>query len=317
MVSRSPVDDNAGLVAQFAETLDALRRQAGGLLTFQQMSRQLRGIPSASTLNRAVSGAKLPSWKNVLAFVTSCGGDVEHWRQQQMRASAALSSGHTQELVFTTYPTSSMPEKPALLTVDQALSHSASQTMDHLVLELKNAVENPSTAVTKIGKSQLGDFADALSNVWTVLSYPSRPVSTPEEFTLCMKVVKEHSRLSFEQISKRTNPARLTSQERQVLGCDGLGIKSIPVSTLADLCNPQRARLPNPSTLGRFLNALGYPDEDRSKWEAIRADLAARYDRRYRRSHGTRPKQTRRKPSVTRTDRPIFGSFLDQDLGAH
>jgi len=70
-------------LAEFASGLQALRRDAN--LTLSQLSERTRR--AKSVLSEATSGAHLPRWAVVEAYVRACGGPVEEWRLRWERAS--------------------------------------------------------------------------------------------------------------------------------------------------------------------------------------------------------------------------------------
>jgi DNA-binding XRE family transcriptional regulator len=73
----------SGPLSRLARELQELRRQAG--LTYDQMVP--RAHFSKTTLATADAGKRLPSWYAVEAYVTVCGGDVEHfWHRWQETA---------------------------------------------------------------------------------------------------------------------------------------------------------------------------------------------------------------------------------------
>jgi WD40 repeat protein/energy-coupling factor transporter ATP-binding protein EcfA2 len=78
------VDPAAGPVQRFASELRKLREEAGGL-TYRVMAK--RAGYSVTTLSQAAAGERLASLPVVLAFVETCGGDVEEWQERWHAAS--------------------------------------------------------------------------------------------------------------------------------------------------------------------------------------------------------------------------------------
>ncbi|MEZ0070523.1 hypothetical protein ABIA32_006576 [Streptacidiphilus sp. MAP12-20] len=75
------------VIAELAADLKQLRLEAGQP-TFRAMAKA-SGAVSHTTLHDAVSGARLPTWPTVQAFVEACGGDSAVWRQRWLAASGA------------------------------------------------------------------------------------------------------------------------------------------------------------------------------------------------------------------------------------
>jgi hypothetical protein len=64
-----PVDRTVPASAKLADFLR--RRKADADLTYEQMAEKMNGLPSKATFERAASGASVPSWDTVIAFVTA------------------------------------------------------------------------------------------------------------------------------------------------------------------------------------------------------------------------------------------------------
>lgn len=62
-----PVDRTVPACANLADFLRGRKAAAG--LTHTQMSQRVNGVPSKATLERAASGASVPSWETVEAFI--------------------------------------------------------------------------------------------------------------------------------------------------------------------------------------------------------------------------------------------------------
>lgn len=121
VASGDPIAGRPGLVAEFAQQLNALRRQAR--LTYQQLADRNRGKVSRSTWCRAVSGKSLPQWRTVSCFVRTCDGDEGHWHAQYRAARDALDAGETEGLVFSPSPVPTAPVSRRLPTVREAISN--------------------------------------------------------------------------------------------------------------------------------------------------------------------------------------------------
>lgn len=77
--SERPIEQDAGLLSQFATGLRALRASAGNP-TYRELA--TRAHYSASTLSEAASGRKLPTLTVTLAYVRACAGPVDEWDQR-------------------------------------------------------------------------------------------------------------------------------------------------------------------------------------------------------------------------------------------
>jgi hypothetical protein len=64
-----PVDRTVPECAKLADFLRGLKAGAG--LTYEQMAKKTNGLPSKATLERAASGACVPAWDTVAAFITA------------------------------------------------------------------------------------------------------------------------------------------------------------------------------------------------------------------------------------------------------
>ncbi len=82
-----PLTSGADPVGQLAHELRVLRRKAGSP-PYQTMAK-VAGF-SATTLSRAASGKRLPSWEIVKAYVRACGADFEEWEPRWKEADAAV-----------------------------------------------------------------------------------------------------------------------------------------------------------------------------------------------------------------------------------
>jgi hypothetical protein len=87
--TESPVDPNAGPIAQFALALRQLRRDAGDV-TYRQLAEATHY--SVPTLSRAAGGQSLPTLEVTLAFVRACGGDPADWETRWRATAAALTA---------------------------------------------------------------------------------------------------------------------------------------------------------------------------------------------------------------------------------
>lgn len=79
------VSAQAGVVAEFALALRALRREAGNP-SYRKMS--VATHYSAATLARAASGNSLPTLALTLAYAEACGGVREDWERRWLRVRA-------------------------------------------------------------------------------------------------------------------------------------------------------------------------------------------------------------------------------------
>lgn len=82
-----PLASDADPVGQLAHELRVLRRRAGSP-PYQTMAKAA-GF-SATTLSRAASGKRLPSWEVVKGYVRACGADFEEWEPRWKEADAAV-----------------------------------------------------------------------------------------------------------------------------------------------------------------------------------------------------------------------------------
>ncbi|GLZ80690.1 hypothetical protein Afil01_54970 [Actinorhabdospora filicis] len=79
----SAIPVGSGAVAQFAQSLRALRHRAGSP-TYRVMAKACHY--SHTALSRAAMGKRLPTWEVTSAFVAACGGDPAGWRSRYDRA---------------------------------------------------------------------------------------------------------------------------------------------------------------------------------------------------------------------------------------
>jgi hypothetical protein len=81
-----PLDRDGSPLREFAFWLRDLRRQAG--LTYERLAGQAHY--AISTMQAAADGRRLPTLRVTLAYVASCGGDQEAWREYWTRISRML-----------------------------------------------------------------------------------------------------------------------------------------------------------------------------------------------------------------------------------
>jgi transcriptional regulator with XRE-family HTH domain len=74
----------SGPAADLATALRSLRSQAGGM-SLREIARRA-GTISHTTVADALSGARIPSWAVISAFVRACGGDEEQFRRVWLAA---------------------------------------------------------------------------------------------------------------------------------------------------------------------------------------------------------------------------------------
>ncbi|HEY7593955.1 MAG TPA: WD40 repeat domain-containing protein [Actinophytocola sp.] len=84
-----PLDEDQGLVVEFARGLRGLRDRAGRP-TYRELS--LRAHFSISALAEAASGRKLPSLAVTTAFVRACDGDIAEWEARWRDCAAELAT---------------------------------------------------------------------------------------------------------------------------------------------------------------------------------------------------------------------------------
>ncbi|MFI6499727.1 helix-turn-helix domain-containing protein [Nonomuraea typhae] len=84
-----PLDPQAGPIEAFAYALRRLREEAGRP-TYRELARRTRY--SATALQVASRGERLPSLAVTLAFVQACGGDRQEWEQRWRAAETALAA---------------------------------------------------------------------------------------------------------------------------------------------------------------------------------------------------------------------------------
>jgi hypothetical protein len=84
-----PIDPGQGPVQRFAAELRRLRQQAGGR-SYRDMAADAHY--SRATLSSAASGHRLPTWEVTKAYVLSCGGDPDQWRESWLEAQGAASA---------------------------------------------------------------------------------------------------------------------------------------------------------------------------------------------------------------------------------
>jgi len=77
-----PIDPGAGLIAEFALGLRALRDAADR--SYDSLA--CRTGLAKSTLSSAANGRRLPTWKVARAYVHACNGDVVEWEARWLRA---------------------------------------------------------------------------------------------------------------------------------------------------------------------------------------------------------------------------------------
>ncbi|GAA1466118.1 helix-turn-helix transcriptional regulator [Nocardiopsis exhalans] len=89
-----PLDPRQGPVESFAYDLRQLRRRSGNL-TYRQLAK-VAGF-SNTTLSTAARGERLPSLDVCLAYVRSCGGDVDQWEERWRRVARELDEQEIRE----------------------------------------------------------------------------------------------------------------------------------------------------------------------------------------------------------------------------
>ncbi|WP_370944814.1 hypothetical protein AB5J62_37690 [Amycolatopsis sp. cg5] len=84
-----PLEPGDDAVVRFAASLRELRERAGGP-TYRDLSK--RAGYSAAALSDAAGGRKLPGLALTTAYVTACGGDLEHWEARWRAIAAELAA---------------------------------------------------------------------------------------------------------------------------------------------------------------------------------------------------------------------------------
>lgn len=110
-----------------------------------------------------------------------------------------------------------------------------------------------------------------------------------------MRRLRIESGLTLHEIAERTASPDIAP----LVGMWGLG-----VSTISDLCNPQRTHVPRRRTLHGFLLAVGADHPTVEKWLRTRNQLAAQQDQRPASSSQSAP-TARRDIQVVRTSPPV------------
>jgi hypothetical protein len=81
--------------------------------------------------------------------------------------------------------------------------------------------------------------------------------ATPQLYAMRMREARAYSGLTLSEISDRTTYEPIAKAIRK---------PRIPVSSLSDLCNPKRKRLPRPETVRGFLMAIDAPESVVQLW---------------------------------------------------
>ncbi|SEK58138.1 helix-turn-helix domain-containing protein [Streptacidiphilus jiangxiensis] len=137
-------------IEEFVEGLRLLRLEAGQP-AFRAMAKS-SGKVSHATLHDALSGARLPTWPTVAAFVQACGGDLAFWRQRWLDAAEVARpepecEGERAEPLAHPLPGSSAPEPPAPAQTHELSVGRAGRVRTFLVGALVGAVVGAGVAV--------------------------------------------------------------------------------------------------------------------------------------------------------------------------
>lgn len=217
-----PVDE-VGPVMLFARALRRLRHRAG-TPTYREMGR--RTHYSHTALSRAARGKRLPTWEVTRAFIIACNDEPERWRKKHNRAANAATAASPLRRAGRANSHNGKRRAQAPRNLD---SLPQPQPVLHEDLEL----------LLRIAEDLIQGASDDL--------HPS--ILAGE-----LRKLKEASGLSIRQIG------RLTELNSQSSSAPPLGpLKKIPISTIGDLFDVDRASWPNPDALRAILAALEVP----------------------------------------------------------
>jgi len=183
-----PLAPGADPVGRLAHELRVLRSRAGSP-SYQTMAK-VAGF-SATTLSRAASGKRLPSWEVVKAYVRACGADFEAWEPRWQEADAAVAGAVREQ-------GADSPPYPGLARFepdDQHLFFGRKQTVeqlerlmcDHAVVMLSGPSGSGKSSLLRAGLGpRLREMLAHSSRpaVVDVLTPGSRPATTHERLLI-------------------------------------------------------------------------------------------------------------------------------------
>ena len=265
MITMSDKSEYGRELARFTTALRRLRHNADNP-SYRAMSAAPGVYCSHTSLYRAATNHRLPTWEVTKAFVQACHGGLHLplWHQFHIHVKRVL-DGESHR----TWPAYMIKQ----MTSPDRLSSQRTSGDFHRVLRerlveesLKQLRHNQNELDHQLWRqhdSGRGRRPMQWFNTPFRLAFPLPPVTNPAELAQEMRKLKESSGMSYQQISARLKPG------------------TISTNAVADLCNPRTNRLPHPRTLHSFLTALDKADQ-LPDWMRMHSELANKFDGRYR-----------------------------------